>query len=46
MDHNRGLKVTITDEGKEMIQNIILGCIKIIVTSVLTKENPDIIKKD
>lgn len=46
MDHNRGLKVTITDEGKEMIQNIILGCIKIIVTSVLTKENLDIIKKD
>lgn len=46
MDHNRGLKVTITDEGKEMIQSIILGCIKIIVTSVLTKENLDIIKKD
>jgi hypothetical protein len=46
MDHNRGVKVTITDEGKEMIQNIILGCIKIIVTSVLTKENLDIIKKD
>ena len=47
MDHNRGIKITITDEGKEMIKDVIFGCVKIVITSVLaTKESFDLIKKD
>lgn len=46
MNHNQGLKITITDEGKEIIQNIIIGCIKVVVASVLTKESSDLIKID
>ena len=38
MNHNRGLKVTITDEGKDLVKDIIIGCVKVIVASILTKE--------
>lgn len=46
MNHNRGLKITITDEGKEAIQNIIIGCVKVVITAVLTKESSELIKMD
>ena len=44
---NRGFSITITDEGKEIIQDIIIGCVKVVITAVLNnKENFDLIKID
>lgn len=37
MNREHGLEITITDEGKEIIENIVVGCVKIIIGTLLTK---------
>ena len=36
MRTNRGLSIEITDEGKEIIREVIVGCIKIAIAVFIT----------
>jgi hypothetical protein len=44
--NQKRFEITVTDEGKEMIENLIIGCFKILVAAVLTKQTPELINKD
>ena len=39
----RGLTIQITPEGKEMINKIIIGCVKVVVTTIISKETSELI---
>ena len=36
-DNKRGFQITVTDEGKEIIKNIVIGCASELLMTLITK---------